>query len=625
MALNSSGGGGGSSRAIEAGAAFVRLFTNNNQLYRGLSQARQQLNAFGQFTAQWGAKLSAVSGGGLAVLGGILTGAVTKATDIAELADKLGTSTDKISRMGYAFGTAGINLEELTGHFENFAERVAEFRRTGAGEGAAAFQALGIAANDLGQDMADNLLTTFDRLGRIAGGDRIGLLSKLGGDQFQRLNLAFNRLGPQGFRDAMQRSDLIGATVQEQDALRAKRISRAWNDASQAVRNSILGIGESLFKYFGGIDVVSNRIVEVAARVRLWVRENGELVMGVTLGLTALAALGVTLTGLGLTLGAITAAASGFAAAISAVAAAIGPLAIAAGVGAAGGIFAAWLMGTKSAQQAWRDFVDLINETLGPTVQNVQGAFRGIRDSLGRGEIEGAFRIGVAAIQVEWVRLVNYLEKVWLKFKLGLIAAFEQVKIELKFILGQLTAVVEAAGVAAQAVADPFNFGKYKSEIDAILQEPGMVREVSLRSEQSRRAGDKNILADAAAGQQKALEDAQRRLNFLLLQNAFRQAFNNPNNEELKPFAKVGEALAAAATVATRGAQGALASSQVFGMGLVDPQVKKLDEVKQVLIDIRDALGRGPDGINPNKELEKRALEELRKINQKLPIAFGGI
>src|SRR5690606_9751907 len=111
-----------------------------------------------------------------------------------------GIGAEKLSEFAYAAQTTGVSLEDLEGHFENLAERVFQGAQ-GTGEAVETFKRLGIDAAKLAKlDQADQLIAISEAMRGVTNEtERLGLLSSLGGDQFQKLN-DLMRQGPDAIR-----------------------------------------------------------------------------------------------------------------------------------------------------------------------------------------------------------------------------------------------------------------------------------------------------------------------------------------------------------------------------------------------------------------------------------------
>jgi ribosomal protein L12E/L44/L45/RPP1/RPP2 len=163
---------------------------------------------FGKRLAGIGGGLLGAGGGLLGALGLGTKSLLDRAGELGKLAEKLGVPVEQLSAFAYAADTTGQSLEDLAGHFENLAERVAQ-GANGAGEAAETFKKLGIDANALKlQNPVDQLITIAEAMAKVTNEtERLGMLSSLGGDQFQNLNALFKK-GPAGIRALMAEAKL---------------------------------------------------------------------------------------------------------------------------------------------------------------------------------------------------------------------------------------------------------------------------------------------------------------------------------------------------------------------------------------------------------------------------------
>lgn len=271
MALGGSGSGG-SSGGIRAGRAFVEAYWKDDKLRAGLARMKSMFAGVAKLAAAVGAggALGAVGIGG--AIAGLVKAAANDAAGIGKLSAKLGVAVEKLSAFAYAAGTTGVEMAELEGHFENWAERVAQ-GALGMGEAADEFKRLGIDAAKLKNlDMVDQFIVLADAMRGVTNEtERLGLLSAFGGDQFQKLNDLFKQ-GPAAIRQMMADAERVGAVTTAEQVRQAKEINLAWSNAVLAVKNTVLEIGRSFFGASGGVKSLSDAIVGLSVKAREAIR-----------------------------------------------------------------------------------------------------------------------------------------------------------------------------------------------------------------------------------------------------------------------------------------------------------------------------------------------------------------
>jgi hypothetical protein len=123
MALSGAGVGAG---AIRAGRAFVELFADDTNFFRALDRVKKGFSDFAEGLKYAGTRISAGGGAVLAGIGGIFAETVSHVTELNQAAAKLNLPVDKLSGFAFAAKVSGQSLEDLLGHWENFADRVVQ-------------------------------------------------------------------------------------------------------------------------------------------------------------------------------------------------------------------------------------------------------------------------------------------------------------------------------------------------------------------------------------------------------------------------------------------------------------------------------------------------------------------
>lgn len=421
MAIGSGGASSGASGSIRAGRAHVEMSAKDAGLSKALDAIAKRAKTFGKTVAASGAALLGIGGTGLGTIGKAFGDFISNASGLQRLASKLGVGTAELSSFAYAASTTGMSLEDLTGQFENLAERVAQGAE-GSGEAAETFKKLGIDAAQLKlQNPVDQMITLAEAMQGVTNEtERLGMLSSLGGDQFQWMNVLFKQ-GGGGIRKLMQEAGSVGAVLKDETAADAVKAAQAITRATTALRNAFLAVGAAILPQVEMIEKVSALVVKVVGDIRQFIDENQSLVLGIAAGSAALIAFGSALlvTGLGITAAVILAGSlvAGIVAIKAAFVAAL-PAMIAVGVATAAvalifhslsgyaekfGLITAAVEGIGQAWESLRETVGL--------------SFEGIKAALSIGDFSAAFKIAVASLNVVWQQFVLGLELAWAGFK----------------------------------------------------------------------------------------------------------------------------------------------------------------------------------------------------------------
>ena len=134
--------------SIEAGSAFVRLFTKDVELTRGLKRAMQQVKRFGAGVAKLGVKLAGL---GVGLAAGLAAAAVQFAKsgdEIAKMSKRTGVSTEALSKLKFVASQTGTNFSMLENAFRRMQRSIVDGER-GLTTTLDALEALGLTLEDL--------------------------------------------------------------------------------------------------------------------------------------------------------------------------------------------------------------------------------------------------------------------------------------------------------------------------------------------------------------------------------------------------------------------------------------------------------------------------------------------
>lgn len=193
----------------------------------------------GQAVAGLGSRLSSIPGvAGLATAGGLVAlgaaavnmtvGVIKASDDLGDLAERLGASTEGLSRLQYTAGLVGADVGALSSSL-SYLNRIIGDAEGGSKAANEALARLGLSASQLaGQDVARSFVTVADAISRMPSvSDRAAAAMDVFGRSGQQLlgMLSLNKSAMQAF--ALQ-ADILGATVSGAVAGQA-------NDASNAM------------------------------------------------------------------------------------------------------------------------------------------------------------------------------------------------------------------------------------------------------------------------------------------------------------------------------------------------------------------------------------------------------
>ncbi|QEL14947.1 hypothetical protein [Limnoglobus roseus] len=579
--------GGGRAGGVRAGSAFVELFVRDAKLGAGLKRAEQMLRATARTMATIGAGLVGVGVGAGSALAGIFAASTTRNTQFQQLSQKLGSSTEDLSKFAYAAESVGITLEEVIDDLENWPDRLSKIA-DGTSDLGAVFRKLGLDAKKMlaSNDTLSGLREFVVALNKKGSNPEV--LKALGdatADKGQNL-IKLSRLGEDGLNRLFDQAQRVGAVVTSENARQSAEVSASWHEAFSAVKYSIMSVGDALLPTAATIKLIGSATTDAAVQVRGWVNENKDLALGFGLAAGAVTAIGVGFIGVGGALAVVATAWSGFVGVFSAGAGIISTvgglllspiLAVPTAIAAAG---AAWLAFTKQGRETAGGFAGDIAGAFGPSLENAAATWGAFVQAIGRGDIQSAFSVGTAGVKVEWARLMVFLKSNWAEFSSDFAKIWEQ--------------VVTDIGIGMVGVQRQFGLISADEMKDTIGELLKMQDEFKKRN-----AVDKGPENAARADLQKALDA----LGAAKSENVYAQFLANRDAEARKNANKPGggAGLLSEAAAGIRSTFGADATLQTFsnGGGAMKQLVNKAAQTNNILLQILNAISKTGLRVDP--------------------------
>ena len=593
----------------------MELFAKDGKLRSALASAERRVAAFASTVAKIGAGAVGVGAGIIGGIGALFTAKIGQVNDLGKLADKLGVNVGELGAFTYAAESTGVSLQELEGHFENFVERVSE-AALGGGEAADTFRRLGIDARALKlMPLTEQLKTVADAMGGVTNEtERLGMLSKFGGDQFQKLNKFF-KLGSGGINQLMDEGRRVGAAPGDAEKKQAEQIQLAWFKASTAVKSAFLSIGGALLPQAKTIDTIATSIVNVAVGARDWMQANKGLVMtlllvggGITLVGVALIALGLTATVVMTSITGLfsiaTLAVSAFNVALAITEFLLTPVGLAVvGVTVAVVALTAIVAGlgywfftaTDSGKEMW----SALSWYFGDMLATFQKAWGGIGAAIAKGDLKLAGQIALAALNVEWQKGLAVLQIAWIDFKGMLVDVWEGAITEIQtmgrglvnWLAQLLTTILGKLGdmIGVDLLGAPANLIN-----DAIQsQTDKAIDRINAEAEAAKKVRD-SLLDGERAGAMTEVEKAQAELARLVAQAEKVKEEVKKEGEQQRRMAPTFSGSRGLFSAADFRQAFARPAETVPKLQLQAQQEanKKLDDVVNVLGDIKDGLPR---------------------------------
>lgn len=402
MALGSGGGGGGQAGGIRAGAAYVELFVKGN-ISGALLDAERKFNAVGKRLMKTGGLLF---GGGLAVGGSLLVGATETLTDLAKMnaaAKALGTTAEGASGLFGALKSIGGDFKEDLEGITQFTARIGE-ALAGTGEGVKLFEGLSVSAKELvGLPIEEKFYRVLAAIRQLPQEDQLAKLSLVGGTDSMKKWIELLAMSNVELRDraaqfSMTKDDLDQATTS------GKAYKSAIAGISMAWAQIVVGAAPAITFLADGINKILTPTIE-------WLKRNREIVTVFLAGAGALAATGAAIFAIGSAfsaVGAVIAAAGTIWVTFKAtIAALLSPVALViAGVTALGYVF-------FTQTEMGKRWADSIGNYFKQTLGTVQTAWGGIKKAIAGGDLELAFEVALAGLDVEWRRFMVVFRTEW--------------------------------------------------------------------------------------------------------------------------------------------------------------------------------------------------------------------
>lgn len=180
----------------------------------------------------------------LGAFAALVKGAIDSADELNKLSQKIGISVEALSTLQFAAQLSDVGLDTLKTGLKGLSANLTE-ARSGLGEGAALFQALGISVEDAAGNLKSSdtiLLEIADRFASFEdGATKTALAVKLFGKSGMDM-IPFLNQGASGIRTLMQEAERLGLKLSTETAQAAE----AFNDNLTALRASSSGLGISL-------------------------------------------------------------------------------------------------------------------------------------------------------------------------------------------------------------------------------------------------------------------------------------------------------------------------------------------------------------------------------------------
>jgi hypothetical protein len=438
------GSGGGGARAIEAGRAFVRLFTDDSMLARGLAAAEKRLAQFSKFALGRGAALVGI---GTAILAP-LTLAVDSLNDLgrqSDIAKAFGLTAEQFTGVAGVANSAGEETREFIESLVTLG-KLGTDAANGTQEAAKAFAGLGINAKEFIKLRADEqFYQVFEALSRVQ-------------DPLQRTRFLMQALGEDGGKYLQP---LLSKTPEQLRAMgsafaKSQADLDAAKQAQEAYTEATAGIGRVwhsvVIAVAPVVTQVAKAVTEVAKPVGEFIGQNQQLVTSWVAVGASMVATGGVLIATGVAAGLLSAGIGGLLGVLGAVKvvalAMLTPAGLLVAALAAAGAGLIYLYATSADGGA---MFARLKGGFAELAETIAAAFGGIRDALAAGDLDLAARIGFSALKLEWAKVMLFFQEKWNGFKGFFVDGWHDAIYLAKLALNDLTAEIEKVSQTAAA------------------------------------------------------------------------------------------------------------------------------------------------------------------------------
>lgn len=221
------------------------LITAVDQTRTALDSIRNNLGRLGDETRRVQGLLAGLGVSlTLGAFAALVKGAIDSADELNKLSQKIGISVEALSTLQFAAQLSDVGLDTLKTGLKGLSANLTE-ARSGLGEGAALFQALGISVEDTAGNLKSSdtiLLEIADRFASFEdGATKTALAVKLFGKSGMDM-IPFLNQGSSGIRALMQEAERLGLKLSTETAQAAE----AFNDNLTALKASSSGLGITL-------------------------------------------------------------------------------------------------------------------------------------------------------------------------------------------------------------------------------------------------------------------------------------------------------------------------------------------------------------------------------------------
>lgn len=407
-----------SKEAIKAGEAFVELSADDSRVTEVLSRFTNRLHKLGSNLRATGLSLAASGTLLTAPLAATFAGFISHADKLQDVADRMNTTTEAVSKLSYAADFSASSIEDVEAADRKLTQSAVAASR-GSVEQSQAFAKLGLSAESFLEMSPDERFVQI--AAAIEGIDspleRSRLLFGVLGESASKL-LPLLANGAEGLKELYQQAEDSGSIVSSEDAKKSAALMDMFDKALREVKNTLYAVGAAFLGFTDDVKGGSQSLSKFLKGIRDWIKDNQTLI--VTVG-----AIGAALTVAGGLLIAFGLIASGVATGITALTAVVTLFGtVATGVFAAItspiGICVALIAGLTAAfltlTEAGRGIASSISATFASIGDTVKATFGTIVAAIKAGRIDVAWKVVGLGLLAIWQDVIAQLLERWHHF-----------------------------------------------------------------------------------------------------------------------------------------------------------------------------------------------------------------
>lgn len=498
---------------IQAGAAFIRLYTKNADLLKGLREAKTVLNDFGSGLKTFGSFMLGIGGTIATGLGAAVQHFISVGSALNDMSARTGVAASALVAFKFAAEQTGGSIEDVETAIRKLQVTLAQ---AVAGSAAAKkeFRDLGVSVADLAgappgkqfEMVAAAIAKIPDPAKRAAAA--VGLFGKSGTKLLPMLT---------DLRELTEEAQKLGLAPSDYAVAAADALGDAFDKIKSVISATAFEIGASLAEPLMEASQVVIGIVGGAAK---WVKENKVLIQQIAGIAVGMVSAGAFVYAFG---GAVASAATILSAILDTVTfigAAFAVIVSPVGLIVAGVVLL--LSQIKDVRAAVKDaFAPMV--TFGKEFEkDFTAAWKGVVDAVAAGDLKLAFEVAIAGVKLAWTKLIEGMKRQWLDFKafIGDVADEAGYNIAYAAIQAQRAAEQDANRFLNRNNADAQEIGrkeineKYNlmlSELEAVKKERRDARYVGLdanskKAEEELQAAKDALDALILKSRQKAME-----------------------------------------------------------------------------------------------------------------------